>query len=221
MREKNKPFPPPVVCGAYAGPIFIFWSERAHRKHSRRNWREYGMYKRSCLATVIGIAFLAVSAAVPDKAFAATADYTTEGAKPLDPASQNIEQQRYAQRRGGGRRSGGGGGRSREARPSSRSRGARPSSRPSNRPSGRPGAGPGRPGGGRNVNINRNVNVTVKHRGYGWRGARWGAVVFGVTLGTAIVVAANTPPYPPDPSLCWTWSNAALTRGYWYYCTGP
>jgi hypothetical protein len=64
------------------------------------------------------------------------------------------------------------------------------------------------------------VNVSVKHRGYGWRGARWGAVVFGVTLGTAIIVAANTPPYPPDPSLCWTWNNSALTSGYWYYCEG-
>jgi len=75
----------------------------------------------------------------------------------------------------------------------------------------------------RNVNrsVNRNVNVNVRHRGYGWRGARWGAVAFGVTMGTAIVVAANTPPYPPDPSLCWTWSNSALTRGYWYYCSGP
>jgi hypothetical protein len=71
------------------------------------------------------------------------------------------------------------------------------------------------------VSVTRNVNVRVKHRGYGWRGARWGAVVFGVTLGTAIIVAANTPPYPPDPSLCWTWNNAALTEGYWYYCEGP
>jgi len=54
-----------------------------------------------------------------------------------------------------------------------------------------------------------------------WRGARWGAVVAGVTLGTIIVVAANTPPPPPSPDLCWTWTNAARTHGYWYYCSGP
>lgn len=200
------------------------------------------MFKRSCLAAVLGIAFLAVSAAVPDNASAATAGFVTESATPSDPASAKVEHQRIARGgRGGGR--GGGGSRSRGSRPSSSNRGARPSSRPSggrpsNRPSGgpgRPGAGPGgpgrpggglppsagRPGGGGNVNINRNVNVSVKHRGYGWRGARWGAVVFGVTLGTAIIVAANTPPYPPDPSLCWTWNNSALTSGYWYYCEGP
>lgn len=74
-----------------------------------------------------------------------------------------------------------------------------------------------------NVNINRsrNVNVNIRHRGYGWRGARWGAIAFGVTMGTVIVVAASTPPLAPDPSLCWTWANSALTRGYWYYCAGP
>jgi hypothetical protein len=73
----------------------------------------------------------------------------------------------------------------------------------------------------RNVNINRNVNVTVKNRGYGWRGVHWGAVAFGVTMGAVITVAANTPPPPPDPSLCWTWTNSARTTGYWYYCSGP
>ena len=168
------------------------------------------MFKRSCLTAVIGIGLFAGSAAVPGNAIAATAGYTTESVSSSDPASVTIEHQRYAQRKSGGR--GGGGG-------SSRNRGSKPSSRPSGRPSGgRPGAGTGRPGGGRNVNVN--VNVTVKHRGRGWRGARWGAVVFGVTLGTAIIVAANTPPYPPDLSLCWTWTNASLTRGYWYYCSG-
>lgn len=54
-----------------------------------------------------------------------------------------------------------------------------------------------------------------------WRGARWGAVVAGVTLGTIIVVAANAAPPPPSPDLCWTWTNAARTHGYWYYCSGP
>ncbi|MGI9372080.1 MAG: hypothetical protein ACR2OJ_06250 [Hyphomicrobiales bacterium] len=71
-----------------------------------------------------------------------------------------------------------------------------------------------------NRNVNRNVNVNVRTRPYGWRGARWGAVAFGVTMGAVIVVAANTPPLAPDPSLCWTWTNSALTQGYWYYCSG-
>ena len=119
------------------------------------------------------------------------------GQKHTAPAGDTSR--RYAQRRGG--RPGGG----------------RPSA-------GRPGGGrpsAGRPGGDRNVNINRNVNVTVKHRGYGWRGARWGAVAFGVTMGAIITVAASTPPPPPHSSLCWTWTNSAKTTGYWYYCSGP
>ena len=180
------------------------------------------MFKTSCLAAVTGIALFAVSAAVPGNAFAVTTDYAAEDASPSEPASVNIEQQQYAQKKRGG----GGGGKGAKRRPkgSASNRGARPSNRPSagTKPGNRPGTKPNRPGAGPggNVNVTRNVNVTVKHRGYGWRGARWGAVVFGVTLGTAIIVAANTPPYAPDPSLCWTWNNAALTRGYWYYCSG-
>ena len=60
----------------------------------------------------------------------------------------------------------------------------------------------------------------VRRRARRWRGRHWGRVAFGVTLGTIIAVAANTPPVPPDPSLCWTWENDALTQGYWYYCDG-
>jgi len=192
------------------------------------------MYRNSCLAAVIGVVFFAIPLAVPGNAIAAAAGYAGDGANPSDPASMNIEHRRYARGgRGGGRGGGGGarrgGGRGggsaniSRGRASAGNRGARPSNRPSgDRPGGgRPGAGPGGPGGGGNVNINRSANVTVRHRGYGWRGARWGAVVFGVTLGAAIVVAANSPPYPPDPSLCWSWNNAALTSGYWYYCEGP
>ncbi|MEQ1715280.1 MAG: hypothetical protein ABL907_04730 [Hyphomicrobium sp.] len=74
-----------------------------------------------------------------------------------------------------------------------------------------------------NVDIDKktNVNVSVRHHDHGWHGARWGAIAFGVTMGAIITVAANTPPYPPDPSLCWTWTNSAYTQGYWYYCSGP
>jgi hypothetical protein len=69
-----------------------------------------------------------------------------------------------------------------------------------------------------NVNARKVNNVRIVKRPGGWRGRHWGATVFGVTLGTIIIVAANTPPPLPDPSLCWTWTNSALTQGYWYYC---
>ena len=50
----------------------------------------------------------------------------------------------------------------------------------------------------------------------------WGAVVGGVVLGTAIGVAtANSIPPRPSPELCWTWTNAPRTQGYWYYCVEP
>jgi hypothetical protein len=76
-----------------------------------------------------------------------------------------------------------------------------------------------------NIDVNHkkhtDVNVYVRHHDHGWHGTYWGAVAFGVTLGTVITVAANTPPPPPDPSVCWTWTNSAQTKGYWYYCSGP
>jgi hypothetical protein len=64
------------------------------------------------------------------------------------------------------------------------------------------------------------IGPRIVYHPRGWRGARWGAVVAGVTLGTVIAVAANTPPPRPAPELCWTWTNKARTHGYWYYCTG-
>ena len=190
------------------------------------------MFKRPCLAAVIGSMLFVVSAAVPGKGFAVPEEFAAESATPSDTASVNTDQKQYAAR-GGGR--GGRGGRTPKSKPSSTPE-SKPSSSPGSKPSSSPGAGPsggspgskpsdspraGSKGSGGNVNVNRNVNVEVKHRGHGWRGTRWGAVVFGVTLGTAIVVVANTPPPPPAPSLCWTWTNAALTSGYWYYCEGP
>ena len=60
----------------------------------------------------------------------------------------------------------------------------------------------------------------IRSRARNWRGRYWGRVAFGVTLGAIIVVAANSIPVAPDPSLCWTWTNDGLTRGYWYYCDG-
>ena len=180
------------------------------------------MFARTCAVVAmacgisIGATFaqIEVAAAVPDRTLAD---------KPQLPTSVKENYIVVAQRRGGGH---------------ARSRGARPS--PGNAVNRDANINRNRPGNANinrntnvnrngnvnlnnnrnaNININRNVNVTV--RDYGWRGARWGAVAFGVTMGTVIVVAANTPPPPPHPTLCWTWTNAALTKGYWYYCSGP
>ena len=50
----------------------------------------------------------------------------------------------------------------------------------------------------------------------------WGRVVAGVTIGTVIAVAAvNSVPKAPSPELCWFWSDATKTRGYWNYCVAP
>lgn len=185
------------------------------------------MFKTLCMAAVTGVALIAASAAVPGKALAATAAYTKGDTGSPDRASAKSEHQQFAQKRGGG---GGKKGAKRSKGASSGSRGAKTANRPSAGGNKKPaGGGNKKPDAGgkkkpdRDVNVNRNVNVNVnvRHRGHGWRGAHWGVVVFGVTLGTAIIVAANTPPYPPDPTLCWTWTNAALTSGYWYYCDGP
>jgi hypothetical protein len=45
----------------------------------------------------------------------------------------------------------------------------------------------------------------------------YGAIVAGVALGTVIV--ATAPPPVPAPGLCWFWSTAASTQGYWDYCS--
>lgn len=182
------------------------------------------MFNRLYLMVAVGVGLLAGSATISNDLFAATMDdakinnrlsgsivpllTSIPGVLPVANPATNIEQPQYAQR------SRGGGG----ARNTSRNRNAnrnvnRNSNRNVNRNSNR--------NVNRNTNRNVNVNVNVRHRGYGWRGTRWGVVVFGVTMGTIIVVAANTPPPPPHSTLCWTWSNAALTKGYWYYCSGP
>lgn len=50
----------------------------------------------------------------------------------------------------------------------------------------------------------------------------WGRVVAGVTIGTIVTVAAvNSIPKAPSPELCWFWSDASKTRGYWNYCVAP
>ena len=50
----------------------------------------------------------------------------------------------------------------------------------------------------------------------------WGRVVAGVTIGTVIAAAAvNSVPKAPSPELCWFWSDAGKTRGYWTYCVAP
>jgi hypothetical protein len=172
------------------------------------------MRKRALLLFIVGLFCLPLAVLNTDKARAAISTLTGEEASTSNNTLMNENGRQYARGRGGGRSRGG-----------SRNRGG---SRKVNRGGNRNHNANRNTNRNRNVNrntnrnrnVNRNVNVNVRHRGRGWRGARWGAVAFGVTMGAVIVVVANTPPYPPDPSLCWTWNNSALTRGYWYYCNG-
>ena len=46
----------------------------------------------------------------------------------------------------------------------------------------------------------------------------YGAVVAGVTIGT--IIAASAVPPAPSTQVCWYWTSAAHTQGYWDYC-GP
>lgn len=181
------------------------------------------MYMKFCLVAVMATGLLLEPATVPYAASAAVSDLSSGNSSQRSPAaSMNADYMQVAQRRGGG--GGRGGARSRGARPSGGGNANRNANRNVNKNANRNvNKNANRnvnKNTNRNVNRNVNVNVNVKTRGHGWRGARWGAIAFGVTMGAVIVVAANTPPYPPDPSLCWTWSNASLTQGYWYYCSG-
>jgi hypothetical protein len=50
----------------------------------------------------------------------------------------------------------------------------------------------------------------------------WGNVVAGATIGAIIAVAAvGSVPKAPSPELCWYWTSASKTRGYWSYCSAP
>lgn len=69
-----------------------------------------------------------------------------------------------------------------------------------------------------NNNRNRNVNVRVNVRPVrGWvRRPYYGTVVGGVALGA--IIAASTIPVAPAPGLCWYWTDATQSNGYWDYC---
>ncbi len=70
----------------------------------------------------------------------------------------------------------------------------------------------------RTVNVNRRVGVVRPVRGWAWR-PHYGTIIAGVTLGTVIAASAvATVPPAPAPNLCWYWSDASQTRGYWDYC---
>ena len=182
------------------------------------------MRKRVLLPIILGLLCLPLTGLNADTARSAVSPLAGDQAGTSNNASVNNKGIQIARGRGGGGRGASRGGRSRGG--ANRSRGG---NRNVNRNTNRNRNVNRNTNRNRNVNrntnrnrnVNRNVNVNVRHRGYGWRGARWGAVAWGVTMGAVIVVAANTPPYPPNPALCWTWSNSALTRGYWYYCSGP
>ena len=175
------------------------------------------MLNRLCLATVFTIGLWMGSIVIPESASAA---FTFLKAIDNQQTHSSSPKEKYIILAG---RRGGGSARSRGARPSGGKKANRNVNKNVNRKANKNVNRNASKNVNRNVNknVNRNVNVHVKNRSYGWRGARWGAVAFGVTMGAIITVAANTPPYPPDPSLCWTWTNASLTQGYWYYCSGP
>jgi hypothetical protein len=43
-----------------------------------------------------------------------------------------------------------------------------------------------------------------------------------VALGTVITAAAvGFAPAAPAPNICWFWTDASQTKGYWDYCTPP
>ncbi len=69
--------------------------------------------------------------------------------------------------------------------------------------------------GGSNVNVNvhgTSVRPWVQ-RPY------FGTVIGGVALGS--VIAATAAPAPPAENLCWIWTSAEQTQGYWDYCAPP
>jgi hypothetical protein len=70
-----------------------------------------------------------------------------------------------------------------------------------------------------NNNRNKNVNVRVNVRPVrGWvRRPYYGTVVGGVALGA--IIAASTIPVAPAPGLCWYWTDATQSNGYWDYCS--
>ena len=73
--------------------------------------------------------------------------------------------------------------------------------------------GAGAKGGTVNVNVHGTSVRPWVQRPY------FGTVVGGVALGS--VIAATAAPAPPAENLCWVWTSAEQTQGYWDYCTPP
>ena len=50
----------------------------------------------------------------------------------------------------------------------------------------------------------------------------FGRVIAGIVLGQILrpPAAGRPPARPPQPDLCWYWSNPRQDLGYWYYCNG-
>ena len=88
----------------------------------------------------------------------------------------------------------------------------------------------------RNVNVNRNVHVNGYHPGYrpgnrppvvvgGWARPGWygwpagGAIAAGAAIGfvSAAAVAAWAPA-PPQPGLCWYYTDPSQHNGFWDTC---
>ena len=80
----------------------------------------------------------------------------------------------------------------------------------------------------RNANVNVNRNVNVGYRGGVYRGAwvgrpyRWapgGAIAAGAAIGVLAYGAtvAWAPP-PPQPGLCWYYTDSSQRNGFWDTC---
>jgi hypothetical protein len=66
----------------------------------------------------------------------------------------------------------------------------------------------------KNWNKNKVYVRTWKHRPY------YGQFFGGVVLGSILTAAAvGIAPPPPNPGLCWYWSDPYGYRGYWDYCS--
>ncbi|WGD54663.1 hypothetical protein QA641_12575 [Bradyrhizobium sp. CB1650] len=74
-----------------------------------------------------------------------------------------------------------------------------------------------------NVNVNKRTTVVARRPVRGWvPRPYYGTIVGGSAFGT--IVAATTvgvAPVAPAANMCWFWTDAAMSQGYWDYCVAP
>jgi len=87
-----------------------------------------------------------------------------------------------------------------------------------------------------NRNVNRNVHVNAPYHGgiyrggvYGgaWHGGPWvrsygwpvgGAIAAGAAIGFVVAATATWAPPPPQPGLCWYYTDSTQRQGFWDNC---